>query len=761
MFKKYCPPLNKFGNVLAYRTIDKFMNNEFVENGIMMFLKFFATIYGGAEIFTSTLVKVVDALDLPFESPGFIAKIINSGIRINYFSFKSIIRIQNKIKEINPKSNLFVELGKLQFDGDFEKFENKCDKLFDKETFGYLAGDFATLWCIAGEITGEFIKSRIGANEIYKMTDFYDKKNKPKWMKDIDQIDTGKNKENWIIKPKSKLPKEIQTAVKNFNNDINDKDKKLKIYYKQQYMKLSSDLTVILIQRYNKLVDTEIDKYDTNKMIDDEYDKYTTEAANSKYRKTFDNIYDIKQQDDVDIIKRKMKDNIEYNENYIEALGKTQKEIKDNNSTIPGKLLSENIAPSGTLKLTSKIKLKNVEDIKGELDKNDIVKGTKVLSFEEYLVSMKDEYQTYFDDVKKVRTKTLHKYVETQYKYEKKIAKGVTKYGFQVVGEFSYSGIKLLIQMMPLKFTRMILDPNFFNDLIDEVLKITGGLLLGADYLLDKEDIYLIKRNEILEIYEDTPDDDTDDPFINEYLLNNRLIDDIPPKFKTDDEDFNIFKADLNVDDIEKKRLENIKIKKKKKLSKQKVILAYNAGDTVATMDLYHDIKKPSNYKVDDDSIEVKESKSKKIILIKTDNSGIKVNTKKKSDKLDKIKIDTKGYKKKIVKTIINNKDQLEYAVKNKDKLTNTSSILTGLYSNKVYKNNIGNKLKNSIYRYLCTLSYSSVIISSKFNDIVSLNLAILYIQHKTFLIARSFYNDWKKKGGKGNFCTFITGMKK
>jgi hypothetical protein len=85
----------------------------------------------------------------------------------------NLVDLDNKIKRINPKSNFIKEILNIRFNGDFQEFEDTCDRIFNKETYDYVAEDFIALICI---LYNSFASTR------YK-----DKKGRPKGQSYIDK----------------------------------------------------------------------------------------------------------------------------------------------------------------------------------------------------------------------------------------------------------------------------------------------------------------------------------------------------------------------------------------------------------------------------------------------------------------------------------------------------------------------------------------------------------------------------------------------
>jgi len=67
----------------------------------------------------------------------------------------NITAYNRRIKSINADSTFISDLLHLRFTGDIGLFESQCDELFNKETDGYFAYDFAALFCIIHDLIFE------------------------------------------------------------------------------------------------------------------------------------------------------------------------------------------------------------------------------------------------------------------------------------------------------------------------------------------------------------------------------------------------------------------------------------------------------------------------------------------------------------------------------------------------------------------------------------------------------------------------------
>lgn len=60
----------------------------------------------------------------------------------------NMYELDKKVKQINPKSTFMTELLSIKLEGDFNKFEEELDRVFRKETYGYIANDYINLLLI-------------------------------------------------------------------------------------------------------------------------------------------------------------------------------------------------------------------------------------------------------------------------------------------------------------------------------------------------------------------------------------------------------------------------------------------------------------------------------------------------------------------------------------------------------------------------------------------------------------------------------------
>jgi hypothetical protein len=740
MFRNYCPQKFDYNDDKVYNLIDKVLGNKIVNKGIITLLNIISSLAGLGDVVSSVVVDIMKILELDNKSYLKFAKIFRSLLRVTNYSTKTIITIEKRVKEINPDSSFFNELRTLRFDGDFDAFEKRCDKIFDKETYNYLAGDFAKLFCILGDMAGEYVAKQITATNLYdftnppaadqsqkineKLDEMFDHNEKAIWEVQRDDI-KKQSKDKYILKQdhKKDISKEGVKAINDISETQFNREKKIKQYYTEIYKNFIQTVNEF-IKRFNEKM---VIKYTTESIV--AFANYANNGTPSyfsdilqdmsitSYDKIIATIFDSKLQMSMDvslknyafyedfqkgkynmlivtimkqiltikistvlmihIIKKQKTSKYEKYRNYILRLEPTNDPfIIDYRTQFVNKV--EEFQEGFPVKI---LNLNNINI-------NNIQRPKKLgfLSQKEFVDKIHEtpEYATYFDDLTKLKATTVDKYRDKQLEKERRIKKKIVGSSFRFTGEYGYTGIKMMIQLIPTKIKRKILSPQYLNDVFDEFLKIVGGLLLGADFLVDKQKI--LKKDK-QNIYDMDDEEEYDEPFINEFLEQNQLIDNIPKKFKKQELDFNIFKSNIDVKDIEKYKIKEIEDKR----------------------DAF----------------------------------------KKKTDDMNKFKVETKDHKTKIVDIIVKNKNQIE----NIDKTDTTT--LTGLYSNKIFENNGGSKLKNSIYKSLCKLSSSSMMISSKFNDIISIDIALLYIISKTQVIARTFYNNWDKKSSQ-SFCEFV-----
>lgn len=93
-----------------------------------------------------------------------IFEIITSLLNLTSISMTNIYRYDKMLKTKNKKSTFIRDIVKLEFTGNIAEFEEKCDELFNVETYEYTSADFINLFCIFHEMIYNVAKS-LGINE--------------------------------------------------------------------------------------------------------------------------------------------------------------------------------------------------------------------------------------------------------------------------------------------------------------------------------------------------------------------------------------------------------------------------------------------------------------------------------------------------------------------------------------------------------------------------------------------------------------------
>ena len=157
----------KYDPNLIINIITSLNDNKFIHKTIIKLIKIFSFTLSSIDFGTSYILNLHSLftsssnLSKELYIPNTISELYYRYLSIDniYDIFISIIRITNSsiiniiqyekniINNINPKSSLIIDLLKIEFTGDFDKFEEQCDIIFNKEIDKYLATDIIYLYC--------------------------------------------------------------------------------------------------------------------------------------------------------------------------------------------------------------------------------------------------------------------------------------------------------------------------------------------------------------------------------------------------------------------------------------------------------------------------------------------------------------------------------------------------------------------------------------------------------------------------------------
>jgi hypothetical protein len=144
--------------------ITKIMNNKDVYKTVILTLKLSSYIFASLKITWTGIIEMITILSpeiTPSKKDENIFNIITIILTMGTFLPANILRYE---KVIGKESTFFKDILDVKFDGDFEKFEEKLDELFDKEIDGYVAEDFVALFCILTDILIDVSDKKIVKN---------------------------------------------------------------------------------------------------------------------------------------------------------------------------------------------------------------------------------------------------------------------------------------------------------------------------------------------------------------------------------------------------------------------------------------------------------------------------------------------------------------------------------------------------------------------------------------------------------------------
>ncbi len=145
------------------KTISDILNNKTVNITIKLML----TIISGLIIvgkftmpITLEILKMADPKrfdepkdikDRKFLNTSFYFDTLLSSMKLVEVSISNAIKLDKKIKEVNPNSSFLESIFNLKFNGDFDEFEKECDNIFNKETYEYSANELAILYLVLSD----------------------------------------------------------------------------------------------------------------------------------------------------------------------------------------------------------------------------------------------------------------------------------------------------------------------------------------------------------------------------------------------------------------------------------------------------------------------------------------------------------------------------------------------------------------------------------------------------------------------------------
>ena len=641
-----------------------------------------------------------------------------------------LIRLNQKIKEINPKSSFIDAILSIKFEGDFKAFEKKCDMILSEEEIAIGSVNQAAIYCLIAEtidnyFNKQFVDTHSKVIEAISTNDFQSAQSALKILKPI--IDIGQPLEyNQLIKEVS-------------NEEYIRKGKKHQLTSPSASRHVSSKL----LEKVEKFKESQIEEKSKRNeiLIRHIKQKYTTEDISADeldilLRKGMDNFVNERiKKDKIQKPKDKNFKRLIDNE-YNMKLAFLENDIKNKNKEITE--ARNAAAPAGVINRLSN-ELKKLNETKDQLFNN--IKSEYMKNLFEHIEKehrnrisdrMGNQYSYYelFEELKKQfinaggdwqllytgkSTVDLDKAKQLLFegeilKKEKLLQVKLLKTAGFTVSKYLYNIYKGTISLLPKRLLLLVYDNRVVSNFFDEILGFIAGIILGAEYLAKDEK--LTSMSEVVKQYIST-ELASEDPFVNSVFEDNKLVLDEKYKEKKEEDVFNIFTADKNFEELEKIHNKEIlaqivkkKVEKAESKKKPRGVAFITGGET--------------NLPGIDE--EVINETAEKVI-------GKNVNQIRRIAETGKDEI-----KKDIIPT------------------------LTGMYSNVIvnkveskYKDpwntgvSITKSIKDKIHRLLCYLSAKSQYISIHFTSTTNIILALLYFQSKFADSARIMYERYRK----------------
>lgn len=727
MWKKYnCEKLNlKNDSEKLIKKIGGIMRNPVVNFTIYFVMTIMQKLAVTASTATPLLLEYLKLTGKANDknNVGAIFDIFIAVTRLTDVSITNIIRIDKKIKEINPNSNIIDSLINIKFTGDFDNFERECDKIYEKETSDYAAEQFLVLWLVLSEYLIEQSKKKITPNTFLTGHFHSDIKTVVKKEEDL-QIFTHNKSGELILNLKDP---NVADLVKDYKNEY------LRVINKRRIddstINISNDGTSIIPLELRKLLNENV---------------------------SFSSVIKTRNYELVKIISLLFM--------FYKVDGITTETALSSN--IKGEIKDDRL--KGVIDHIVRVCLGKGKDYMFSVFNEDT--NNKEWSYFRYGKMTSDEFL-------KVRlyeeNPNINVFVETKIHAEtnKRISEANQIITFFTATK-TYDLFKFIINnLMPKRMVTLLFDSDSSYSLIDETLSVIAGVILGPKYLAHQ-----VSGETTVDIIQDYLDVEASapDPFITKYLEENKFI-----KEKTEEQEkFNIFITSKDYLELERDQYEerlkkdakkeiitggiraNRSSHRKKNLEKlrkryehtvvrikgKEGIRVKRGGD----VNLEKKTEPEINVEVDEDRVK------EKLFILLGQNAKVINEVLNKPEDQNKISNELQTLqnteipvKEKI--EILNEIKEEKETPKEIDKklIEHRIAILTGLVSGSALENDIPSPFRDSIYEFLCYLSSNAKSIDKLRTQIFNIFLGFAYFINKINSKIMTIYSDWSKRTGK------------
>lgn len=631
-------------------------------------------------------------------------------IRLADISSGALLRLNKKMKELNPNSHFVDGLLKIKFTGDFKEFEKKCDELFTEEEILINSVDVATVFCYFSEFIDNMVEKDKSGLSILKpimdlsgtinYNDFIEKTNVLEFAKKGEYYKYKSDKAKTIIS--DKLLKKVNEFEENFYDNARKQNE-------------------LIIKNIIKMYKNHFTYDEIVNMILDNYDDVVISLANKELGKLKNT--------------KKYKNDLSV---FLNAnMGLILQQIamlKQSVFTMPATVYNQEM---NILNQRQKQQQKELTEKFNKIKLNELIERYKQKNLEEYgglplqviTKYVKDvfkkaggrrdllKYNVIKEDFDKLRKELFENEILQTKKMEAvKLTKAI---GFTLL-KYMYLIIKYSLSLLPQRLLFLIYDETRISYFFDEILAFVAGLILGPEYL--SKDSTIKSLSQIAKDYI-ALEMAAENPFVTSFYENNNLVLDEKFKQKKDEDVFNIFTSNKSFEELvamNQKELQQTLTKNAIEKRNQIGIIGGQAND----------LDYLTNKNIRDTAIEVMGKNAK---LIKRIGETAQPEIKK------EIVSSLSGFMtNNVAKKALRGFDQ-KYA--------------------DVWKTS-KKKLQDKIFKILCWLSSKIHVIAANYTSYLNILLIMLYFQTKFAVIVNNLYNEYLKSStGKTQpekFCEWL-----
>lgn len=664
--------------------------------------------------------------------------------RLADVSLTNVIRIDKKLKEINPNTNFIESLINIKFNGDFDVFEKECEKLFVKETSDYAAEQFLVLWLVLSD----FLIERAKKNETSSI------------------IGMGIFNEQIVDVVKKESNNQMYTINEKGNLILNTSNKLVSAYYDQA------------VREYTTIMNSTKPDINNSKIGSLKHDEVGSIVDSDLRRALFGNnsintiLYPANVYNPVvgaATLEFILKVFVDYKTNVHFTNGNAVISFSDNLVTV----LTAGAANQPQTAKDYAAAIVNVcvtsQDFKNIFNPDNqwsVIKYSRMDVSRFIQARVKESLVGVTDDTKR----------SIQSEANVRISEANQLISFYSATK-SYDLFKFIINNSPKRLVTLLFDTDSSYSLIDDVLSVIAGVVLGPKYLA--HEVSGESATEIIQDYLNI-EATAPDPFITKYLEENKFI----KEKDTKDEKFNVFITNKDYLDLQKELYEErlkkegkkelitggIRIKpsvyRKKNLDQLKKryestvvrmkpsgrILKRGGGRSV---NLEERPAAEVELEVDEDRV-----KEKLFMLLGQNAKVINEVLNKQSDTI----IET------VNDTVVPVLQDPAITVEEKIEIIETApkykgldpkaveyriAILTGLVAGSALHNDIPTPYRDSIYKFLCYLSSNARSIDKLRSQLLNILLGCAYFINKINNKIMEIYGDWSKRTGKNSLELF------